>query len=52
MYVINDPPCNSAYAAKGLNIRSLLLFGAHDGQSPCNQIWKFLHHQIPESRLN
>ena len=25
LYVINDPPCNSAYAAKRLNKRSLLL---------------------------
>ena len=25
LYVVNDPPCNSAYAAKRLNKRSLLL---------------------------
>ena len=25
LYVINDPPCNSVYAAKRLNKRSLLL---------------------------
>ena len=25
LYLINDPPCNSAYAAKRLNKRSLLL---------------------------
>ena len=25
LYIINDPPCNSAYAAKRLNKRSLLL---------------------------
>ena len=25
LYVINDPPCNSAYPAKRLNKRSLLL---------------------------
>ena len=26
LYVINDPPCNSAYAAKRLNKRSLFIY--------------------------
>ena len=26
MYVINDPPCNSVYAAKRLNKRSLFIY--------------------------
>ena len=40
LYVINDPPCNSVYAAKRLNKRSLFIY--------LFMIWNFFLQQVQD----